>query len=230
MSLTEALGFEKVDHTAPCFSCRTPVTWKWKLRWRICDACEKRFGPVSADERIAIIYGTPFATVIARRSKKSALAVTRDRLHIPEIFWKAQANPDVAKWSEGRTSRTMVLHGPTGVGKSWQACGALRAIIQRRHGNAHLVNCANLNRIERATFDVYSQCTILALDDLGVRLTPVAMATAYELIDYRHSHLLPLIVTTNMDLAQISAADERIGSRLGAGTWIQMTGADRRIS
>lgn len=218
----------KVMH---CPACGIDQTVQRGVGWALCVACKPSWDPVTTEERLKVMrQGIPFQRVMAARSKAISLAVTNDRLCIPARFWHATANARVAKWAEGRTTRLLVLTGPVGTGKSWQACGALRSVIARTPGEAHLVNCANLARIERDGFRVYSQCKILALDDLGARLTPAALATAYELIEYRHSHLLPMIITTNLSPLDIRKVDERIASRLGAGTWIEIAGSDRRLA
>ncbi len=209
--------------TLPCPCCFTPVTVWLSVGFPICKDCESIAGTLSATERMHILARrTTLAAILGRRGA----LVTTDRLHTPAMYERAIASRPVIDWIDSG-SRTLVLYGPIGTGKSYQSVGALRSILERSHGHGYLINAATLSRMSRVEFDIWSRCTAFALDDLGAKLTPTAIASAYEIIDYRISHLLPLIVSTNQNPAQ--TIDERIDSRLAAAKWIEVTGPDRRL-
>lgn len=72
--------------------------------------------------------------------------------------------------------------------------------------------------------------SLLVVDDLGITdPTPSQVAIIYELIDRRRNK--PMIVSTNLDLNEIEQLyDDRIASRLSAGTIIQFATRDLRAS
>ncbi len=213
----------------PCPGCGVSQTVHRAVGFPICKVCEKRWGPFPAEERIKIMHGKqPFADVMLARGKTRRSDVTEESLHVPAMFLNAKASPNVMDWTVG-DRKTLVLYGPVGTGKTYQAAGALRAILERKTGHGYLINAASFGRLARAEFEVYTTCTALAIDDLGARLTPAAIATAYELIEARHSKLLPMVITTNLTPVTMATIDERIDSRLAAGLWLEMRGADRRL-
>ena len=72
------------------------------------------------------------------------------------------------------------------------------------------------------------------LDDLGTYQTPWVEEQLRALISARHRAGLPMLVTTNLTLAQLRAASERIASRLIGmcgglgGAIVEWAGPDRR--
>lgn len=219
-------GFEPIDKA--CLGCGEVRPYHPGVGFPCCAACLKRLGVMTWDERMQIhARRRTIEQVIAARGR-GTYGQVGDRLHVPAMFARATPTADIAEWAQRRCG-TLVLHGPTGTGKSYQATGALRALIDGRDAHGYLVNCAGLSRMSRDEFQILSKAGALALDDFGARMTPACLASAYELIEARHGAMLPLIVTTNITLEGIIAVDERIGSRLGAGTWVAMAGADRRL-
>lgn len=69
---------------------------------------------------------------------------------------------------------------------------------------------------------------LLILDDLGKeKTTDWTRDVLYDLINYRYSHRLPTIVTTNEDLG---GYDEAIASRVRSGVAVPFRGRDRRTA
>ena len=69
---------------------------------------------------------------------------------------------------------------------------------------------------------------LLILDDLGrEKTTDWTRDVLYDLINYRYSHRLPTIFTTNEDLG---GYDEAIASRVMSGVVAVFRGPDRRIA
>ena len=82
----------------------------------------------------------------------------------------------------------------------------------------------------RAWWDRYSELKCVVLDELVSRdkVSDFGYGTVYRAIDRRHGK--PLVVCSNGTLEIIGQVyDDRIASRLAAGTVIEMTGSDRRL-
>ncbi len=113
------------------------------------------------------------------------------------------------------------FYGAPGVGKSHLAGAVAHELIGR--GTAVIVDSVNalLRRI-RSTFDAGVQLTedevvrrvssvpLLVLDDLGKEhLTPWSATTLWDIVNARYERNLPLIVTSNSDLAGLAARYSR---------------------
>lgn len=221
------LPFAKIEKA--CLGCGEPRLVHPAVGFPMCPPCLRRVSPMSWDERMQIVSRRKTIEQVLESRGVTKYGPVADRLHVPALFAKAMPSQEVAEWAARRTG-TLVLHGPTGTGKSYQATGALRALIHGRDAHGYLINCAGLSRMSRDEFQILSKAGALALDDFGARMSPACLASAYELIEARHSAMLPLVVTTNITLEGTIAVDERIGSRLGAGKWLPMAGRDRRLS
>lgn len=76
-----------------------------------------------------------------------------------------------------------------------------------------------------------TEASLLVLDDLGIRKPSEGMFhLLFDVLEVRKSK--PTIITSNKTLVELCEqyTDERIFSRLAAGTVMQMTGTDRRIN
>lgn len=173
---------------------------------------------------------------------------TLDRL-IPAGFAAAVASePAVLAWV-GRMldgdDRGLCFIGEIGVGKTYQAFGALRAVVteRARRGprlpvwaagtHAQIVAAARTNG---TGIESYVEAELLLLDDLGAdHVTDWGAATIGGIIDARTAAARPTIVTTNLDPEQIIAKlGERTLSRLmgpaDSVDVVVMDGPDRRRS
>lgn len=159
----------------------------------------------------------------------------------PAAFAKAGwLHSDVHAWLEGMVrgeNRTLLIGGPTGVGKSWSLWKATQTLIANGwRGRWEIVNATEFAEIIKPPVEAerlirIRECEFLALDDIGAwRVSDWMAEQLYGAIDYRWSHELPVVVSSNVaDLADLLGA--RIASRLCDGmTTVILDGPDRRLS
>ncbi len=139
---------------------------------------------------------------------------------VPTDFLEATARPDLLEGA--------YLYGETGRGKTYAACGAIRAFIEQHvreveglwlyYGpRAKFVNAPawfwdmkdtynHKGESEREVFDRYAHARLLVLDDLGKgSKTEWAVERLYLLLDYRCNEHLPTIITSNYGLARLAS-------------------------
>lgn len=166
-------------------------------------------------------------------------------------------HPDVAAWVRSltrvaaeqarahnpvlRTGPSLLILGPVGTGKTFQAFGAIRALSH----SGVLMSW----RVETAA-DIYAQLRprprfdsehefrelaavkLLVVDDLGAaKGSEWTEEVNYRLINHRYEHQLPTLVTSNIQARELSAnLGERVASRLREmAKLVALVGADRRI-
>lgn len=143
----------------------------------------------------------------------------------------------------GMTPWPLVLTGPPGTGKTCAALcvldlvrgycysqtldGACKELIAAMKGE---VPGAPSIDSEIAWWDRWKQAECTLLDEIGQRNpSDYTFEVVKRAIDARHGR--PAIFVSNLPLAQLrNAYDERVFSRLNAGTAIEMAGRDRRVS
>lgn len=139
---------------------------------------------------------------------------------VPERYLGAEPRPDLL--------RGAYLYGKTGRGKTYAACGAIRAFVERRvievegqfmyYGpRARFVNVPDWFSMIKATYDTkgeteqevferYAKCKLLVLDDLGKGSNGKwATDRLYLLLDKRCNRMLPTIITSNYGLARVAS-------------------------
>lgn len=138
------------------------------------------------------------------------------------------------------TGPSLLLLGSVGRGKTYQAVGAVRALLTcgvRCH--AVVTTAADLYAVMRprhgadseTEFRRFARAGVLVLDDIGAaKGSEWVEETNYRLINHRYEHEKPTIITTNLTPPQLPAAlGERVASRLGEmATTVVLKGADRR--
>src|ERR1044071_4322333 len=143
-------------------------------------------------------------------------------------------------YREGRCVNYLI-HGPTGTGKTWELAGLLRRLLTEDFVPAQMIGVPELvDRLKpgqgkqglEAELMAFACAPVLGLDDLGAEIGkfPDSMrswwdATLYRLMDYRSSHNLPTVMTSNLDPKGPDARyDERGFRRMveGAG-WLKLT-------
>jgi len=147
------------------------------------------------------------------------------------------------RWGAGEL-RGLVLSGPVGTGKTWTAAAALRQLVARR---AVLWTSAPLlfaqlgaprggERHDMA-LELLTARTALVLDDLDkARPTDYGAEQLFLAVDTRVEHRKPLLVTTNLTLAELATRypqpyGEAIASRLaGYCEHVELHGPDRRMT
>lgn len=169
--------------------------------------------------------------------------------HLPPRYATAgTSSPAVYAWvrsvlSEPAAAKSLLLTGPTGVGKTHTAFGALRLIGESRRSGLNWVALSTpelLGRLRRigdrepeALFHEFASAPLLLLDDLGSsKVTEWAEDTLYRLVDHRYMHCLPSIFTANANRADLA---ERLGERCGSRLYemcerVALIGPDRRRS
>lgn len=122
-------------------------------------------------------------------------------------------------------TRSLLVVGPTGTGKTHYAYGALRALADFGSGSAWLAYTAadlyaalrpRAGRDTEDEFERISDIAVLFVDDLAAaKLTEWTEEVTYRLINKRYEQCLPGIFTSNVPPAQLrDALGERIASRL----------------
>lgn len=157
----------------------------------------------------------------------------------PPVFAApGQLDPRVHAWLQRflqGEARTLVLGGGTGTGKTWSAWKAIGTLIWHGwRGSWHVVSAYDLMRavmppVDEQELGRLARVDLLAIDDLGsMKLTDWGAAHLLGIVDYRWSHQLPIIVTTNIPDLGLLVGD-RIASRLADGLEsIALTGPDLR--
>jgi DNA replication protein len=180
----------------------------------------------------------------ARRWRAIRATADCDR-RIPRRYVNAVADhPQVLAWigqytADPDQAPSLLIAGPTGVGKTWQAYGALRAVTIATGRTWQATTYADLIASLRpgsgsdpeGALRAYRTAGLLLVDDLGAAKTSEWVEeTTYRLINGRYEDMLPSIFTTNLPLADLRAGlGDRIASRLvEMCTRVALTGPDRR--
>lgn len=163
----------------------------------------------------------------------------------PRRFQPATADhPEVAAWLDEATrspedAPSLLLVGPTGTGKTWQAYGALRRLstvggdwlaIREADLFSDLRPRPDLNI--RAELKKYRDTDLLLLDDIGTatKKSEFTEGITYDLIDDRWRQARLSIFTTNLQTRELrDALGDRVASRLAQiCTVVILDGPDRR--
>jgi DNA replication protein DnaC len=176
--------------------------------------------------------------------ERTRLRQTDER--IPPRYRKAGADhPMVLKWlrevmaqaapanpgarPQVATGPSLLMAGVTGAGKTHQAYGALRALIQagiavRWDATTAADLYADLrphagHDAERILARV-TRVPVLILDDLGAaRTSEWVEEITYRLINQRYNRMLPTLITTNLAIGDLRAGlGDRVASRLAEMT------------
>lgn len=117
-----------------------------------------------------------------------------------------------------KDGKGLLLHGTVGTGKTYAACEVANALIDKGYP-VLVTNFARLTNTLQGMFDgkqeyidSLNKFALLVIDDLGAeRKSDFMQEMVYNIIDSRYRAGLPLIVTTNLDMAEIKST-EQIGN------------------
>lgn len=139
--------------------------------------------------------------------------------------------------------RSLLLLGPTGTGKTYQAYGAIRELaITGVAASWSITTAADMYAALRprhgvdseAEFRRYRNASILLVDDLGAERKPTEFTEEvnFRLINWRYERRLPTLITSNLVPKEIGARlGDRVTSRLiEMCQRVVFTGPDRRRS
>jgi DNA replication protein DnaC len=140
-------------------------------------------------------------------------------------------------YREGRFVNYLI-HGVTGSGKTWELAGLTRRLLTEDYVPVQMVGVPELvSRLKpaqgrqgaEAELMSFAVSPVLGLDDLGAEFGMLSDsmrswwdATLYRLMDYRSSHNLPTVFTSNLsptEMARPGRYDPRVFRRMfeGAG-------------
>ena len=164
---------------------------------------------------------------------------------VPLRYTEALPDGRATAWAEEVTSgrlatKSLLLLGATGVGKTHFAYSVLRAVAETgTQMRWQAFTAADLyaylrprdDQDSHAAFQRVAGTALLFLDDLGAaKFTEWTEEVTYRLINYRYEQCLPGIFTSNLPPAQLrDVLGERVASRLAEMcNRIVIKGADRR--
>jgi DNA replication protein DnaC len=150
-------------------------------------------------------------------------------------------DPQVIAWLDdtlagGRS--WLVLLGPVGTGKTWQAVGAYRTLVEYLGGTAVAVRAPDAlarsmpSDPDRISVRALEEADLLLLDDVPASLSEWEHKVLFRIVDARAANGRRSIVTTNLLREEVRPKlGDRIASRLSANTRaILLAGADRRLT
>lgn len=123
-------------------------------------------------------------------------------------------------------SRSLLMSGPTGLGKTHLSLSIGKTAIQNGLGVIYGSSPDLLSQLERERFShpesgedslsLMLSCDLLILDDLGAEFsTGFTLACIYNIVNTRINRGLPTIISTNYSLAEIlKAYQDRVVSRI----------------
>ena len=130
--------------------------------------------------------------------KKEALEIAKEFAACGRIFDRDQDRSSI------------MLLGKFGVGKSWLGTAIFKDIIYRTRNGKWIVYLDMVKLIQdgyddgksRRTIDFLKTCKVLMIDDFGNMSrdeeTIDRQEIVYEILNYRNTHFLPVILTTNL--------------------------------
>lgn len=143
------------------------------------------------------------------RKERHLLQRMRDA-GVPERF--IDAEPDMSH--DLTHGNGVILFGKQGSGKTTRAAGIIKGWLMSNNGKARFVTSADLlteigatysgETTELSVIHKYGRCGLLVIDDLGKENpTDQTLTKLWQVIDMRYGALLPTVITTQHDLAEL---------------------------
>lgn len=149
---------------------------------------------------------------------------------VPRRYTTANPNAVAAAWAQAVVTnpdetRSLLVVGPTGTGKTHYAYSVLRAIAETGTTTGWAAYTAadmyarlrpRTGRDSEAEFEAIAGTDVLFVDDLGAaKLTEWTEEVTYRLVNHRYEQCRPAIFTSNVPPGQLrDVLGERIASRL----------------
>jgi DNA replication protein DnaC len=173
---------------------------------------------------------------------------TRRRIN-PEYRQAVATDPEITRWCDELAARrpvpSLLITGPTGVGKTWQAFGAIRRVVATASVPWFASTAADLYASLRPSdavtdpegeFGRWASVPLLLLDDLGAaKPTEWNEEVTYRIVNARSASARPAIYTTNLPMRGTgwpsleSVMSGRIFSRLARCRVVTLKGPDLRL-
>ena len=209
------------------------------LSGKKCEWCGIRpvaFGNEKVCKRCEVVYKR-------KTSRKAESIIQQLEYMVGEAYTEASLDGvDIAD-DLLKATDDIFLWGAVGVGKTWAMAALVKHFLCEGY-ECQRVNFDSFCSRVRATMNNNSKLTEwdivkglqvvdkLFIDDVGLRSkqeTDFAYVTFYSILNARQECRLPTYISTNKSIEQLAHSfDQRIASRLGQGTVIEMKGEDRR--
>ncbi|GGS40583.1 ATP-binding protein [Streptomyces sp. JS01] len=161
-------------------------------------------------------------------------------LHWVQMVTEAAVAPSRGARRQVTTGPSLLMAGVVGAGKTHQAYGAIRALVQNGVGvRWRATTAADLYADLRPRpgadsereLAAVSRCPLLIIDDLGAaKASEWVEEITYRLINRRYNLMLPTLITTNLAIKELrSYLGDRVASRLAEMTTrVEFEPLDRR--
>lgn len=180
-----------------------------------------------------------------RRAAQIRVMAACDRLFPARYRDALPDHPDVTRWigqavANPAGAPSLLLLGQVGRGKTWQAYGALRAVVAERPSldwaaTAFADFAAALRprpgTDPEAEMDRHRRAGLLLVDDIGAaKGSEWVEEITYRLVSHRYDQMLPTIYATNFGPDELrDSLGDRIASRLAETCQrVVLDGPDRR--
>jgi len=220
------------------------------LRWE-CDFCHRPLKRITVE-----LFGKPtevpcWGSCGCGESKLAGLDVQASdrryaRAGIPLKYLGADCDLRGYQLSVS-TGRSLYVHGPYGVGKTYYASALAKALVNMGMSVFFVGMPELVSEVQRSyggvrtdVLDRAAGCDVLVLDDFGKeKVTPDTLQIVYLLVDGRYSSCRPTVITSNFPRSGLAARMGKVDaetaraivSRLNEDTDVyEMTGEDRRLA
>ncbi|MFD8750062.1 ATP-binding protein [Kitasatospora sp. NPDC059577] len=197
----------------------------------VVDALPDEPGPYSAEEALSVGLPPRYRDALAQHP--DVLAWVR------QVVAQATA-PSLGARRQVAIGPSLLMAGVIGAGKTHEAYGAVRALVQAGIGvRWRATTAADLYAALRPNSDTdaervlatYSRVPLLILDDLGAaKSSEFVEEQTYRLINRRYNHMLPTLITSNLPIKDLrTCLGDRVTSRLAQMTTrVSFEPVDRR--